>query len=195
MKGHIQRGSAVAALLVLSSAAGTAAWGAATGRATAAQSVGTSGWGATPRALNSDAAPILDWSVVDQFLNPDKYFRVVNTGAETLTGMTWTITVTRTSGSGALRDIRFSSCPVAWNMDAGTCQGGSGSTIGTTSGTNAGTTTLTVSSTQVPAAPSAVLHIRAIPTQLGLSNFAASVSIAVNSATQIKTRTATVTNS
>lgn len=195
MSRRTQRAAAVCTVLGLSLVAGNAAWGAALGRATAAQPVSSSGWGATPRALDTDTAPTLDWSVLDQFVNPDKYFRVVNTGSETLTGMTWTFVVTRTSGTGALRDIRFSACPVAWNIAAGTCQGGSGTVIGTTSGTNSGTTTLTVTSTQVPAAPGATLWIKAIPTQLGLSNYAATVSTAVNSATQIKDRAATVTNS
>jgi hypothetical protein len=195
VRATIKRTAAGGAVLGLALTAGTAAWAAAAGSVTAEQSVGVTSWGATPRAWSSDAAPTLDWSVVDQFLNPDKYFRVVNTGSATLTGMTWTFTVTRTSGTGALREIRFSACPVPWNTSAGTCSGGQGTVIGTTASNTVGTSTLTVTSTVVPAAPGAVLYMKAIPTQFGLTNFAATVSTAVNSATQIASAPVTVTNS
>ncbi|MGQ0843963.1 MAG: hypothetical protein ACT4QF_07485 [Sporichthyaceae bacterium] len=196
MHRNLNRAATVAAILGLSFTAGTAAFGAATTRATQVQVVQSASWGLTPLVNDSATAPDLTWSVSEQTFTSPKFFRVVNTGNANLLGATWNVT----TNNILTPNFRFAVCTVPWYVNNtenngqhadGTCQGSNqGTTLGPTAGIgNGGSFT----STTVPAAPGAVLYVRMFPDKLRLGTpYTATLSIRVSSATQIQKAVKTV---
>ena len=121
-----------------------------------------------------------------------KFFTVVNTGTATLTGTTWSATVTRDGSNGNVKPVRFDACVgAAWNTLLNTCPG-TVTAIGTTADKDG---TMTVTSPVTAAAVGSVLSVRAQLTSTSVhQGMNAIVTTSVSSATQVHAPN-TVTNS
>lgn len=158
------RVAVVAAAVGLSVFAGTAAWSAVTATSSRTQSVTSDSWGVTPESNTSSSAPNLSWSTAASALGSPEYFRLVNTGTDTLTASTVTVVISGV-GNSSVPDLTFTDCSTGWTA-LGTCTG-TQTNLGSTSG--ATTVSYPLAAPLLPAAPGSALSIRVSPSLLKVS--------------------------
>jgi hypothetical protein len=122
------------------------------GNASMSQTVTSGTWKALPTTLGSP--PYLTQSLILTFLlgasPPPQYFWVVNTGSLTLTGATYTLSISGTPGASA----SIAACVGGtWNESTGTCSGSITTLVSTAAGS--------AGSTVVPVAAGSSVRLRA----------------------------------
>lgn len=162
---------------------------------TGTEAVTSTTWGVVPTQSTSSPPPaqVLTLTATN---NNAQYFKVVNTGAETITGLSYVVAIT----GGTKTALALTACSIAWTQGgSGTCSGTS-TTIGTWSvqtplpnGTVA--SGISVTSGTAPAAAGAQLFLRATPSNAPAAGVTFTLNTTVSSGPTRQIRAARTTNS
>jgi len=155
-----------------------------------AQSLGSGSWSAVATTASSAPFGSGALSLLFGVLNTQViYFNVVNTGALTLTGATYTLSGTSLPGNSTLA---VSACVGGtWNQATDTCVGGALTTV--LSSTGAVSSQSVSSAGLFPAAPGVSVQLQVTLSKNAAANALGTIGVSVTRSTQV--RAATSTNS